>query len=408
IPQELREGCDPADPSQGAESAFRCRQATVNLFSADSALERAYQDVLRESGAVRASGDCSTGRTGEHRYPATGEPRGRVACSMIGTTSSYAWTDLKAQALVRASRKDDESGRLRDAWVGWQRILPFPTADERELIDRFGDDSCVRAPAADLETFIDPVAGIRCASGGRTVSYYRFATLDDLRRSYRGKTPCGAAPTINSFLSVRLGTTGCVTRSVTQTLMDWTVEPQLVLASTEGIDAKSLGSWWVSKQSTPTRLAWAMAPDFPTPEERKLKALIPVPKGAVCMRPSPERMRADGPTATVVGVACGPTRGAREVYYYQFRDVTAMQRNYQGGGLMNGAACDEKTKGFTGEQSYDIDKKPAGRLRCGVNAQGRFLTWTDERLNIQTFAYGGADPKTFYDWWENDSGPNEE
>ncbi|MQA77342.1 MAG: protein kinase [Streptosporangiales bacterium] len=434
IPAALRGDCRAATTAMtGAASALSCpddagRTAVTSLFTAGSTASRAYRRAVAASGVGRSQGDCVRGTQGEHRYPATGPPVGRVLCYVRDGRAVVVWIDDEARTVSRAEASDATA--LRRAWTGWTGTdRAFPSADERALVDVAAGIDCVRAATADLDAFPAATAAVTCVprgSGARSVTYYRFASRPVLRDSFSDRVQAagadsgarcaeGDAPGFlgtgrHDWLGVDLGQVLCRPESDGTLRMDWSMEPLLVAGTVTGVERTTLTGWWSQWHLAPlSRIVEAVneqaAPPFPSASERAVVRRVPRVSRINCVRPSPEQVWRDVGAADVTGVACGPTSGAGMVVYYRFRDVAAMRAAYNdsGGG---GGGCTDPSNGFSGSGAYSRGGR-SGRIRCGVieGTGERFLEWTDDRRAIAVYAHRGRGPVAMVDWWIHDAGP---
>ncbi|MBE1491443.1 Hsp70 family protein [Plantactinospora soyae] len=437
VPEPLREDCRGGDDATmpGAARTLLCRdrqgqQATVGLFTDREAVESAYRQAVREAGVTPGEGDCATAATGEHRYPAAGTATGRVLCytGAAGRTS-IVWTDDQGHTITRAEAASQDAGRtLREAWLAWTAAPAFPTREERDLIDLLAAVDCRRAPVGVLDDFPGALAGVECnpqGVGARTASYFRFGTVAELRSAMDGQAAAVKAPTgtdcadgtAPGFLgtrrydlrSVELGALLCHPGPQSSLVLQWSVESLLVAGRAVGADATGLAAWWRVYSGPPVaRTVEAVngqaAPPFPTAAESELLTHIPQRSRTNCIRPSGEQIRKNVGSEPVVAIVCGPTSGARVVFYYRFPDLAAMRRSY-GSGRTGGADCTKQPRSFAGESSYQRGRV-SGRLRCGSDESGnRWLEWTTDELAIASFAFQGGDPAAMIDWWRHDAGP---
>ncbi|GFJ84508.1 hypothetical protein Phou_086880 [Phytohabitans houttuyneae] len=430
----MRAGCHRGAPSDvpGASAAALCPgpagDTVVGLFAGQAGADAAYDRAVRESGATAGEGDCGTGARGEHRYPDTGPARGRVLCFERDGTATLLWIDGQAAILSRAESSTQDLPELRAAWRAWTGSPAFPTAEEADLVGLVGLADCRRAGFADLDDFAGATAGVACrprGTGASAVSYYRFPSLDALRGAMDARVAAtGAKPGVNcdegeapEFLGTRrfdlrsaeIGVLSCHPGPQSTLVMEWSVEALLVAGRGVGTDAKALAGWWRGSSDPPTArvveaVNAASQPPFPSERERALLAHIPERSRQNCLRPSAEQVRNNVGEAPVVAVVCGPTAGARIVFYYQFRDVASMRQSY-GSGTTNGEDCTSLPDGFQGESAYRRGGM-TGRLECAQAQNGTlYLVWTTDQLAIQAFAFQGDDPFAMIDWWRHEAGP---
>ncbi|MCI2420907.1 serine/threonine protein kinase [Saccharopolyspora sp. K220] len=433
-PAALRDDCRVVDATMaGASSALSCqdgagRVAVTELFANGAVASGAYARVISESGVAEGQGDCATATGAEHRYPATGPARGRVLCYLHDDRAVVVWTDTEAGTVSRAEAPTTDDAALRRSWSEWVGADDaFPSADERALLDVAAGVGCARVPVGDLDAFPGAVAGVTCVprgSGARAVSYYRFASLPDLRASFTGRVSstrapsgvsCATAPGFlgtqrHDWLGVDLGQVLCQPGPDGTLAMDWSMEPLLLAGRVVGNEPTALTGWWSQWHLAPLgRIISAVnaqsAPPFPTEPERALLDHIPPVSRVNCVRPSPEQVWRDVGAASAVGVACGRTSGAALVVYYQFPDVAAMRSAFNDTGD-SGEDCITLPPDFNGDRGYSRGGS-TGRLRCGFDESTgeRTLAWTDDRLAIAVHAHQGTEPFAMIDWWTHDAGP---
>jgi hypothetical protein len=434
VPAALRADCRVLDAStMGAGSALSCqdsagRGAVTELFDDGVAAAEAYARVVGDSRVARARGDCTKDPGAEHRYPATGPARGRVACYARGGLTILVWTDEAAGTVSRAEAPVADAVALRRSWLDWTGPdHAFPTADERALLDVAAGSECTRVPASDLDTYPAAVAGVSCVprgAGARAVSYYRVPSLPDLRAGFAARVgdakapsgvPCATAPGFlgtarHDWLGVDVGQVLCRPGPDGTLVMDWSMEPLSIAGRVTGAEPAALAGWWSQWHLAPLgRVVEAInahaTPSFPTAAERALLDHIPPASRLNCVRPSRDQVWRDVGVEPVVGVACGRTSGAELVVYYQFRDATAMRTVYNGT-TDSEAACTSLPAEFEGDRPYSRDGS-TGRLRCATypDTGERFLQWTDERLAIGVYARRASEPFAAIDWWTHDAGP---
>ena len=427
IPQQLRGDC-----RRDADASLLCQtptgDAVVTLLADRAAVGAAYDLAVREAGATRSEGDCASDSLGEHRYPDAGPARGRLLCFQDGGTATLVWTDDETATLSRAEVSTKDLEALRGAWRSWTGSPAYPTADESDLAGLVRLADCQRAGIADLDDLAGAEAGVRCRperAGASTVSYFRFPSLPSLRAAMDASARAtGAVAGVNcddgeakefrgtrrfDLRSAEIGVLSCHPGPQSTLVMEWSVEALLVAGRAVGTDAGALAAWWRGYFGPPVeRIVEAVnstsSPPFPTGPERELLARVPAASRANCLRPSAEQKRTNVGEEQVVAVVCGPTSGARIVFYYRFADAAAMRRSY-GSGQSGGQDCTTLPEGFAGESTYRRGGA-TGRLRCGTTESGsRYLEWTDERSAIQVFAFQGGDPFAMIDWWRHDAGP---
>ncbi|MEX5632749.1 serine/threonine-protein kinase [Parafrankia sp. FMc2] len=441
IPLALLPSCRRAPPGTGAAGAsdvITCEDdgepVTISLFDTAAAAGSAYAERTRDVDVPRGQGDCTAVTGAEHRYPGTStaaERAGRVLCYSQGGTTSIVWTDDAARTLAWSSRPDIEDLSLRQIWKTWIGLRAFPTAEERKLEDLVDLDDCRRPSADGLETFRGVQAAVECdppGSGASTVTYYTFADLEELRYSYRAQASRVKAPrdvycdeSAPGFLgdhaldlrSVKIGSLLCHRGPRDAPVMEWTVEPLLVMGRATGTQPKDLHDWWdayrgPSQQKISEAVNRAATPAFPSTAEKALLDHVPPGSRVNCMRTPPEQAELNlGKQVPVAAVVCGPTSGASIVFYYQLQHAAAMRASYQNSSDATGAGCTPTTTDFRGESPYseETGKNNSGRLACSTNSLGPYLVWTTDRLNIMVLAFSAENPEKLLEWWRTDAGP---
>ncbi|MGH3387983.1 MAG: serine/threonine-protein kinase [Actinomadura sp.] len=439
IPAALRGTCAERDPGAGQEAAAEALTCTDGsgfpvsfaVFDSRRDLLTAYDEAVRGSGIARGTGDCSSMTGAEHRYPAAGAPAGRLLCFARESSTSLVWTDDRSSILARADGAQADTFKLQQAWNAWTRAPAFPAPEEKALLDILREEDCRRAPAGSFDRYSDVVAGVECPpddEGADRVGYYRFASLDGLRRSHSGHVAenkvtsndvCfqgdGKGTLSNStwsVMSIDMGQLMCVPgrRGQGPAVVEWTDEPVLLAGRAEGAEINDLADWW-NGSSSPLNAVRAKAinaqarPVFPTPAERSLLGFVPSDFRDTCVRPAERELKQDVPDIAVTAVRCVPSGDPNVVSYYQFADVASMKKNY-GDRRRTGRDCEVKKSKAVGDSSYTVDDKPGGRLWCGEDGDGDwYMTWYDEVLKIQAVAEGFSDPAESYPWWLDDSGP---
>jgi hypothetical protein len=437
VPAALSEYCEQrATPEETtrASATLSCQdpggqEVVISLFGTRSGMDEAYAKVVQEAGVPHGSGDCATTTGAEHRYPPVGAQTGRVVCYRHDTRTFIVWTDDTARTVAGAIRRDGNDAELYRFWAALAGIPSFPTPAERELWDIADEKECHRAPAGRLDQAIGVVAAVECEPddrGADLVTFYRFADLDGLRRSYRTHVDAVAAPTggpacedgaAPGFLvdnswnrgSVTLGRVLCHPGSPGELVMEWTVESLLVMGRAVGTDPRELGKWWSadSGPTTDTILAAVNAgAGFPDPAEQALLDHIPPATRVQCTRASEKLKSYDllDPGSPVAAVVCVPPDGAGQVLYYQFPSADLMAENYREN-VFPGPDCASGPPDFTGEAAYTRGTV-TGRLGCATGDSGSpYLVWTHDQLNILAFAYYGEEPAALLSWWNAEAGP---
>ncbi|MGP4020853.1 serine/threonine-protein kinase [Saccharopolyspora sp. 5N708] len=438
IPARLRADCQIADPATGSPAATEVvscsdgsQQVTFSLFDELPAMDEAYTEALGQAEVSRGSGDCTVAAGAEHRYPGAGPAIGRVLCFSRDGSTSVVWTDNAARTMARSSRRDIDDVGLAGSWATWVGLPSFPTADEKALIDLVGLENCRRAPSGGLETFRNVLAAIDCPSpddGANTISYYRFADLDGLQHTYNSHVNEVGAPsevycgdgTARGFLgnnrldlrSIEIGGLLCYQGQQDTPVIEWTIEPLLLMTRGTGAEPEALASWWRQYYGFEPFAGQVIEainanaePAFPTPQEKALLDRIPAPSRVDCMRPPRQQVEQNVQDEPVAAVVCGPTRGAGIVFYYQLSDTASMNSGYDWNTDISGPDCTAGAPDFRGNAPYSRGGA-TGRLACATNSTGSpFLIWTDDQHNILAFAFKGSDAPLLIDWWQSEAGP---
>lgn len=436
LPPPLRGDCDSVDVAlPGAEDTMLCRdgdqQVRFSLFTNRSTMDVAYGDLVREAGTPRDSGDCTVATGAEHRYPNAGDQVGRVLCHTDAGTTRLVWTDDTRRTVGEAEIRAADDQSLVTAWTEWVGIPPFPTAAEQSLIDLVDLSRCKRTPAGTLATFRDLDAAIDCDpvnDGANAVSYYRFSDVDAMRRTYDQHTDqvnapsgvnCADGPLPANFLgtrpfdlrSVDLGSMLCYLGARGAPVLEWTLEPLRVMVRATGSNTPDdLVMWFQRTYGLPLPKVVEAAnrsaePPFPQPEESALLRHVPEGTRNNCMRPSAGQIDANVATESTAAVVCGPSPGARIIFYYQFADKATMDNAFLDQATVSGGDCLAKPPAFSAAAPYTRDGD-TGKLMCGTGSNDNlFLVWTSDRNDILALAYQGYTTQELIDWWRKGAGP---
>jgi hypothetical protein len=435
VPSPLRGDCDPVSASlPGAEDALDCRDGDQHvrftLFPDRSTMDNAYSALLRDSGVPRDRGDCTVSTGAEHRYPNGGGQVGRVLCYADGGTTRLVWTDDARRTVAEAEIREADDQRLVDAWEGWVGIPAFPTAAEQSLIDLVELQRCERTQAGTLATFRDLEAAIDCDpvnDGAAAVTYYRFRDVDALRRTYDQHTDAVNAPAgvdcVNgaprNFLgnrqfdlrSVDLGSMLCYLGERDTPVLEWTIEPLRLMVRASGSDTpEDLVTWWQRTYGLPLQKVvdaanGSASPPFPQPEESALLRHVPENARHNCMRPSPGQIADNEAEESTAAVVCGPSPGARIVFYYQFSGKAAMDAAHTAQSTVSGGDCLANPPGFSADAPY-ARGGDTGKLMCGTGPHDNlFLIWTSDKTNILGLAFQGYTKDDLITWWRDGAGP---
>lgn len=436
IPPALRGNCDPTDSSPniaGAEQTLLCHdgdwQVRFSLFGNRATMDSEYGNEIRESGEARDSGDCTKATGAEHRYPNGGDQVGRILCYADGGTTRLVWTDDRQRTIAEAQSREADDRDLVGRWTTWVGIPPYPTNDEKSLVDLVELARCERSDAGTLASFRDVVAAIDCdptEQGANAVSYYRFSNVDSMRRTYDQHVRAVNAPSgllcdddpmppnftgsrAYDLRSIDLGTMLCYTDAQGQAVLEWTVEPLLVMARATGPKAEGLIQWFDRTYGIPLAKVVDAAnkkarPAFPTADESALLTHIPTNTRKNCMRPPESQLKVNRAEASTAAVVCGPSPGAPIIFYYRFPDRNTMDTAYLAQQDSSGGDCRANPPNFDGDAPYDRGGD-SGRLSCGAVNGNHHLIWTSNRYNILVLAFQGKDPTQLIDWWQNGAGP---
>lgn len=436
VPPPLRGDCDTTSPSpnvSGAEGTLLCRdgdwQVRFSMFADKSTMDTQASGMVRESGVERDTGDCTVATGAEHRYPNSGDQVGRALCYTENGTTRLVWTDDRQRTIAEAEAREADDQALAKAWTGWVGIPAFPTDDERSLVDLVELSRCDRAKAGSLATFRDLTAAIDCdplVQGVPAVSYYQFSDLDSMRRTYDQHVDavnppsgvlCADDPLPPNFLgnrtydlrSIDLGSMLCYTDERGRPVLEWTVEPLLVMGRATGTTPAKLVDWFNRDYGIPLEKVVAAAnrkalPRFPTGAESDLLDHIPEATRKNCMRPSDDYVKIHKAEGRTAGVVCGPSPGAAIIFYYQFPDATTMNAAYLAQQQVSGGDCLASPPNFAADAPYERGGD-TGRLSCGI-ANSPYLVWTSNKLNIMALAFQAWDEGDLLAWWQNGAGPS--
>jgi hypothetical protein len=437
IPPPLRGDCDTtaASPNvSGAEETLLCRdgdrQVRFSLFGSRATMASAYAIETDRSGVARNTGDCTRTTGAEHRYPNGGDQVGRLVCYADGGTTRLVWTDDKQRTIAETEARESEDRTLVNRWTTWVGIPAYPTDGEKSLVDLVELARCERAEAGTLASFRDLVAAIDCdpvEQGVNSVSYYRFSNIDSMRRTYDQHVRavnapsgllCADEPMPPNFTgtkaydlrSVDLGTMLCYMDEQGQAVLEWTVEPLLVMGHARGPKPADLVRWFDITYGIPLEKVVAAAnkkarPAFPTADETVLLDHVPENARNNCMRPPANQVKLNRAEQSTAAVVCGPSPGAPIVFYYQFPDRGSMDAAYLAQQDSSGGDCRTNPPNFDGDAPYERGGD-AGRLSCGAVNGNHTLIWTSNNLNILVLAFQGKDPARLIDWWTNGAGPS--
>ncbi|MFC4858783.1 serine/threonine-protein kinase [Actinophytocola glycyrrhizae] len=436
VPPPLRGDCDETSAAlPGGETALDCRDGDrfvrFTLFPDRSTMDNAYGGLVGESGIASDRGDCTVATGAEHRYPNAGDQTGRVLCHTDGGTTRLVWTDDERRTVAQAEIREADDQRLVDEWKGWAAIPAFPTPAEQSLIDLVELSRCERTRAGTLATFRDLRAAIDCdpvSDGAAAVSYFRFSTVDALRRTHDQHAATANAPTgvdctgaevPPNFLgnrpydlrSVDLGSMLCYQGARDTPVLEWTLEPlRLMVRATGSGTPADLVRWFKRTYGLPLPAIVAAVnetatPPFPRPAESALLAHVPDNTRNNCMRPSAGQVETNEATGATAAVVCGPSPGAPIVFYYQFPDKASMDASHTAQSTVSGGDCLANPPGFAADAPY-ARGGDTGRLQCGTGPhENLYLIWTSDRTDILGLAFQGYTREDLLTWWRDGAGP---
>ena len=436
VPPTLRGDCDTADPSPvvpGAEETLSCRSGDrhvrYSLFADQTAMAAAYERVLADSGGERDTGDCTVATGAEHRYPNGGDQVGRVLCYVDDSRTRIVWTEDRRSTIAEADTPVADDQNLTKAWAGWVGIPAFPSDSEQSLMELVDLSRCERTEAGTLATFRDLVAAIDCdpvSRGATSVSYFRFTNVDAMRRTYDQHVSAVNAPAgvdcVNgeklpqNFLgsrpydlrSVDLGSMLCYQGERDTAVLEWTIEPLLLMIRATGPTAEDIANWHYRTYGIPlapvVEAANAKAtPPFPTPAETELLGHVPENARKNCMRPSKSQVKDNAATASTSAVVCGPSAAASVIFYYQFADAASMNTAYLDNQNVSGGNCLADPPNFAADGPYQRGGD-TGKLSC-AEVTAPSLTWTSDKHLILAMAFQGVGKEELLSWWQNGAGP---
>jgi hypothetical protein len=270
----------PLDVLDGVVAAVECVPessgagvVTYHRFADREALQRAYDADVARVGAPAGVYCPDAGRPGEDGYEFRGVPFGRVLCGTDGSTATVSWTNEPLLVMGRASGPD--LGALGQWWktfggparqpaidaLNGQLAPPFPTAEERQLMQQVPTASRVRCtrPATDaLRDHVGTatVVGVTCGttSGPDEAYYYRFTDAGALAAAAGSPDgpDCTAVPP-GAFGSARYtrpdgstGVLGCGTNDAGFAFVVWSDDQSSILGVAFDRDAGVLRQWWQS------------------------------------------------------------------------------------------------------------------------------------------------------------------
>lgn len=437
LPEALRADCGYTGSSEGGTGAAKVIACTAgadevvfSLYDDQASMDEAYGEAVTASGLDRGTGDCTWAIGAEHRYPAVGDPTGRVLCWNADGATRIVWSDDGARTIARVDRRDAEDLGLAEAWSGWVGSPAFPTAEEQTLLDTVQLDGCHRPRAGDLETYRNLLAAVECDPPNEhaaALSYFRFADHEGLRHTIEAHIAAAEAPSgvycgdgsAPGFLGydaldlrgVDVGTLLCRPGDGVPAI-EWTLDAALLMGRLTGTDPETLDDAWRAHYGfgPPTAAVVeavnaAADPPFPTAAEQALLDLVPERSRVDCMRPSQWQIESNVRNEPQAAVVCGPVRGASTVFYYQFGSAAEMNADYGGSNDISGPDCTGIPEDFHGDAPYERDGA-TGRLGCGTSPNGSvWLVWTDDRRNVLGMAFNGSSALGILDWWRYEAGP---
>ncbi len=286
-----------------------------------------------------------------------------------------------------------------------------------EVTGALGLEGCELEDVADYDD--DVVAALSCdpAEGAEDLALTVFDDDGDLEDQYRA-AQAAAAETLDTSGDCTTdvyaahnwtaatgsgqggGSVACYRDGQGGSGIVWTEDERLLLGiatRTDESDA-ALYTWWAdlvgrSEQDT--------VEEFPNALEAELLTHVPAPFRSTCSR-------AELRPSETASVQCSPPRGARFVFYNQYRNTAAAAAVYNS--LIEGAGVSREsgqTNGCPFENSLLIDAQESGRVACFIEENSERLVWTNRALSILAEA-GIADDATlrqFWNWWTT-AGPN--
>ncbi len=173
---------------------------------------------------------------------------------------------------------------------------------------------------------------------------------------------------------------------------------------------QSVGPFAIADEpvESPTPSAGPDASGAPFPTEAEADLLTHIPGALVDTCSRTDFAVSDAATAAVVCRA-SVGDGSITVTYQSYADAADMDTGYAGNlafmAVERGAgSC---SGDWPGEAGYSVNDEPAGRVACSeFGDTARFMSWTDERLDIHGYAEAfGLARDDLYQWWLNESGP---
>jgi hypothetical protein len=401
-----------------------------SLYDDETDMDAAYGEAVETAGIDRGSGDCTVAVGAEHRYPAVGDPSGRVLCWSEDGATRLLWSEDEALTLAEVVRRDADDLGLSEIWSTWVGIPAFPTGDEQALLDLVQLEGCHRPRASDLEVFRHLRAAVECdapTEDASALTYFRFADAEGLRHAAESGIAAAEAPTgvycgdggAPGFLGhdtldlrgLEVGTLICRPGDGFPTI-EWTLDAALLMGRMTGPDPDTLDDAWRGHFGfgPPTAAVVeavnaAADPPFPTAAEQALLDLVPERSRKDCMRPSPWQIESNVRNEPQAAVVCGPVRGAGMVFYYQFASAAEMNADYGSNNDISGPDCNDGPPDFHGDAPYERDGA-TGRLGCGTGPDDTaWLVWTDDRHNVLGMAFNGSSTTMILDWWRYEVGP---
>lgn len=187
--------------------------------------------------------------------------------------------------------------------------------EERALVEVLAADNCRRATVAELDDYPNASVGVTCdpdGVGARAVSYYRFSNRLDLQRAMddqanavkapvgvlcdEGKAPGFLGTRRYDLRSVEIGVLLCHPGPESSLVLQWSVEPLLLIGRAVGLDPVDLAGRWRQYSGPPTSevveaVNAGAEPPFPSKTEAELLTHVPEVSRVNCLRPSGEQIR---------------------------------------------------------------------------------------------------------------------
>jgi hypothetical protein len=177
---------------------------------------------------------------------------------------------------------------------------------------------------------------------------------------------------------------------------------KVYVAHAAGVD-ESVATGIASAAAARTAVAWGGGEDeaFPSSVERDLLSHVPAPIAATCQRTNEQ---ANG---AVASVGCPLSGGPAWVFYVQFDSKPTMDAFFERTAQSNEDATGTDCEVGPSRSTWSIDGTPYGQVLCNDAGGFAYIEWTDDRVNISSFAYHEElDYADLYEFWATEAGPN--